>query len=242
MTILHRAGWLLLLLLAVVLAVVYGWAAIGLEVGERIDLFGGITIGRGTEAFSAGGDFRTFQELHSIRDIRRHLRLVYDSFHSVERAEVTVIAAVNGVAFGGGCELTIASDFAIASTAARFAFKEATVGLMPGYGVIRGPEIIGKRWTRRMAMTGEEVDPATALSMNLVQDVVEPDVLIDAAVDLAARIRENAPWGVRLAKQFINRDQGAPGIAESIEATALLMMTPEHKARIEAFFASRNKG
>lgn len=193
-------------------------------------------------AFSAGGDFRTFQELHSIRDIRRHLRLVYDSFHSVERAEVTVIAAVNGVAFGGGCELTIASDFAIASTAARFAFKEATVGLMPGYGVIRGPEIIGKRWTRRMAMTGEEVDPATALSMNLVQDVVEPDALIDAAVGLAARIRENAPWGVRLAKQFINRDQGAPGIAESIEATALLMMTPEHKARIEAFFASRNKG
>lgn len=193
-------------------------------------------------AFSAGGDFRTFQELQTIRDIRRHLRLVYDAFHSVERAEVTVIAAVNGVAFGGGCELTIASDFAIASTNARFAFKEATVGLMPGYGVIRGPEIIGKRWTRRMAMTGEEVDPETAMSIDLVQEVVEPDALVDAAVALAAKIRENAPWGVRLAKQFINRDQGAPGIAESIEATALLMMTEEHKSRIEAFFASRDKG
>lgn len=191
-------------------------------------------------AFSAGGDFRTFQQLQTIRDIRRHLRLVYDAFHSVERAEVTVIAAVNGVAFGGGCELTIASDFAIASTRARFAFKEATVGLMPGYGVIRGPEIIGKRWTRRLAMTGEEIDAATALRIDLVQEVTEPDDLIDAAIALAARIRQNAPWGVRLAKQFINRDQGAPGVAESIEATALLMMTDEHKTRIEAFFASRD--
>jgi len=190
-------------------------------------------------AFSAGGDFHTFQTLTTIRDIRRHLRLVFDSFHSVERAEVTVIAAVNGVAFGGGCELTIASDFAIASTEARFAFKEATVGLMPGYGVIRGPEIIGKRWTRRLAMTGDEIDASTALRIELVQEVTEPEGLIDAALALATKIRANAQWGVRLAKQFINRDQGAPGIAESIEATALLMMTDEHKARIEAFFAQR---
>lgn len=193
-------------------------------------------------AFSAGGDFRTFQELRTIGDIRRHLRLVYDAFHSVERAEVTVIAAVNGVAFGGGCELTIAADFAVASTAARFAFKEATVGLMPGYGVIRGPEIIGKRWTRRLAMTGEEIDAETALAIDLVQEVAEPDRLIDTAAALAARIRENAPWGVRLAKQFINRGQGAPGMAESIEATALLFFTEDHRSRIDAFFAAREQG
>ncbi|MCP3976310.1 MAG: enoyl-CoA hydratase/isomerase family protein [bacterium] len=190
-------------------------------------------------AFSAGGDFATFQELTTISAIRRHLRLVYDAFHSLERAEVTVIAAVNGVAFGGGCEITIASDFAIASTNARFAFKEATVGLMPGYGVIRGPEIIGKRWTRRLAMTGEEIDARTALGIDLVQEVTEPDDLLDAARALAARIRENAPWGVRLAKQFINRDQGAPGIAESIEATALLFLTDDHRERVSEFFEGR---
>ena len=190
-------------------------------------------------AFSAGGDFKMFQELTTISAIRRHLRLVYDSFHSVERAEVTVIAAVNGIAYGGGTELTVAADFAVASTKARFAFKEATVGLMPGYGVIRGPEIIGKRWTRRLAMTGEEIDAATALSINLVQEVTEPDGLIEAARALAAQIRENAPWGVRLAKQFINRNQGAPGVAESIEATALLFLTEEHRQRIEGFFEGR---
>jgi enoyl-CoA hydratase/carnithine racemase len=193
-------------------------------------------------AFSAGGDFHTFQSLTTIRAIRRHLRLVYDAFHSLERAEVTVIAAVNGIAYGGGCEMTIAADFAVASSSARFAFKEATVGLMPGYGVIRGPEIIGKRWTRRLAMTGEEIDAPTALAINLVQEVTEPDGLLDAARALAARIRENAPWGVRLAKQFINRNQGAPGVAESIEATALLFLTEDHRARIAAFFEARENG
>lgn len=193
------------------------------------------------KAFSAGGDFKTFQELTTISAIRRHLRLVYDAFHSVERAEVTVIAAVNGIAFGGGCELTIASDFAVASTEARFAFKEATVGLMPGYGVIRGPEIIGKRWTRRLAMTGETIDAATALGIDLVQEVVEPEELLDSARALAARIRQNAPWGVRLAKQFINRNQGAPGIAESIEATALLFLTDDHRERVAAFFEGREE-
>ena len=190
-------------------------------------------------AFSAGGDFVTFQELNTLARVRRHLRLVYDAFHSVERAEVTVIAAVNGVAYGGGTELAIAADFAIASTDARFAFKEATVGLMPGYGVIRGPEIIGKRWTRRLAMTAEEIDAHTALGIDLVQEVTEPDGLIDAALRLADRIRENAPWGTRLAKQFVNRNQGAPGIAESIEATALLFTTEDHRRRIEAFFEAR---
>ena len=111
---------------------------------------------------------------------------------------------------------------------------------MPGYGVIRGPEIIGKRWTRRLAMTAEEIDAETALRIDLVNEVVDPDELVPAALRWADTIRSNAPWGTRLAKQFINRDQGAPGVAESIEATALLFTTEDHRARIEAFFAARD--
>jgi enoyl-CoA hydratase/carnithine racemase len=88
-------------------------------------------------------------------------------------------------------------------------------------------------------MTGEEIDATTAREIDLVQEVVEPDELLDSARALAARIRQNAPWGVRLAKQFINRNQGAPGIAESIEATALLFLTDEHRERIEAFFEEK---
>lgn len=193
-------------------------------------------------AFSAGGDIATFVELDSVLRSRRHLRLVFDAFHSVERAETPVIAAVNGIAFGGGTELTLASDLAIASDDARFAFKEATVGLMPGYGVIRGPQVIGRRWTRRLAMTGEEVDARKAMEIGLVEEVVPADQILDAAVALAAAIRENAPLGVRLAKAFVNRDQGPPGQAESIEATALLFTTRDHKERVDGFLNRPRSG
>src|SRR5918997_370558 len=72
-------------------------------------------------AFSAGGDIDSFHELTNVDAYRRHLRMVFDSFHSVERAETIVIAAVNGIAYGGGTELTPACDMAIASQHAKFA-------------------------------------------------------------------------------------------------------------------------
>ncbi len=198
-----------------------------------------ILTGKG-RAFSAGGDIGSFSDMAGdLPGFRRHLRLVYDSFHAVERAEVPVIGAVNGIAFGGGTELTLACDLVIASERARFAFKEPTVGLMPGYGVIRGPQVIGRRWTRRLAMTGDEIDAQTALQIGLVEEVVPHDELLDAALGLAASIRESAPMGVRLAKAFINRDQGAPGQAESIEATALLFTTDEHRERVERFLTRK---
>ena len=69
-----------------------------------------------------------------------------------------MVGAINGIAFGGGKGLALACDLVIASSRARFAFKEPTVGLMPGYGVISGPDIIGKRAARYLAMTGRDVD------------------------------------------------------------------------------------
>jgi enoyl-CoA hydratase/carnithine racemase len=209
-----------------------------LAVMDSLDADAGVDVGVLTgagRAFSAGGDIATFAEFGSMPEFRRHLRLVYDAFHSLERADTPIIAAVNGVAFGGGTEITLASDLAIASERARFAFKEPTVGLMPGYGIIRGPQVIGRRWTRRLAMTGEEIDATRAKEIGLVEEVVPHEDLLRAALALAGAIRANAPLGVRLAKQFINRDQGAPGQAESIEATALLFTTDEHKKRVADF-------
>ena len=191
-------------------------------------------------AFSAGGDIAGFAELTDIRAYRRRLRLVYDAFHRVERADVPVVGAINGVAYGGGTELTLACDLAIASDRARFSFKEPTVGLMPGYGVIRGPEIIGKRATRYLAMTGKDIDAHRARELGLVEEVVAHDRLMEACLALAADLASNAPFGVRLAKQFINRDQDAPGIPESIEATALLFATADHKEGVAAFLEKRS--
>ena len=191
------------------------------------------------EAFSAGGDIASFDELHDVHAYRGQLRLVYDAFHSVERAELPVIAAVNGIAYGGGTELTLACDLAIASDRARFAFREATVGLMPGYGVVRGPDVLGRHWTRWLALTADIVDAPRALEIGLVQSAVPHEQLLDEALSVAGRIAANAPLAVRLGKQFVNRDTGGHGLAESIEATALLFTTEDHKEGIAAFLERR---
>lgn len=191
------------------------------------------------EAFSAGGDIAAFAELHDVRAYRRRLRLVYDAFHAVERAEVPVVGAINGIAYGGGTELTLACDLVVAARRARFAFREPTVGLMPGYGIVRGPQVIGPAWTRWLALTADPVDADTALQIGLVQRVVDDDRVVDEAVAVARRIAANAPLGVRLAKQFINRGYAAPGLPESVEATALLFTTADHKEAVEAFLAKR---
>jgi enoyl-CoA hydratase/carnithine racemase len=185
-------------------------------------------------AFSAGGDIATFSELTDIPAYRHHLRLVYDAFCSVERARVAVVGAVNGIAYGGGTELTLACDIAIASTEARFAFRETTVGLTPGWGVIRGPDVIGRPWTKWLALTGEVVDAAKALEIGLVQQVVDPEVLLDTALDLARRIAANPPLAAAVGKQLVNRDT-TDGFTESIEAIALLFTTDDHKAKVREF-------
>jgi enoyl-CoA hydratase/carnithine racemase len=186
-------------------------------------------------AFSAGGDIDSFHDLTDVPAYRRHLRMVFDSFHSVERAETIVIAAVNGVAYGGGTELTLACDMALASEKARFAFKEATMGLMPGFGVLRAPAQIGPAWARWMATTGDAIDAQTAYRIGLVQQLVEHEQLVEEALAVARRVAAHPPIAVRSAKHAINQNITAPGLAGAVEATALLFTTDGHKERVQAF-------
>ena len=178
-------------------------------------------------AFSAGGDIEMFESLTDTQAYRRQVKLVLKAFNDVEMADIPVIGAINGIAYGGGTELTLACDLAIASERARFAFKEVTVGLMPSYGVLRGPDVMGLRATRYLALTGRDIDAHRARELGLVDEVVAHDDLLDEAIALAAQIASNARFGVRYGKTFINRNQGYPGFRESVDATALLFDTPE---------------
>jgi enoyl-CoA hydratase/carnithine racemase len=207
--------------------------AVMAEVDADPSLTAVVLTGEG-RAFSAGGDIGTFAELTDIPAYRHHLRLVYDAFCSVERARVVVIGAVNGIAFGGGTELTLACDIAFASTEARFAFRETTVGLTPGWGIVRGPDVIGRPWTKWLALTGEVIDAAKALEIGLVQQVVAPDDLVDEALDLARRIAVNPPIATAVGKQFVNRGT-TDGFTESIEAIALLFASSDHKRKVQEF-------
>ena len=190
------------------------------------------------KAFSAGGDIADFHALQGMPDYRRQVKMALECFLAIERAETVAIAAVNGLAFGGGTEITLACDVAFASERARFAFKEITLGLMPGYGLVRGPEVMGRAWTHWLTLSGDEVDAAKALEIGLVQQVSPAETLVEDALALAARMAAHPPLALRIAKRFINRN--APvAIAESIEATSFLQADPDTRARVRAFVERR---
>jgi enoyl-CoA hydratase len=189
-------------------------------------------------AFSAGGDIESFSRLTDHHAYRQHLKLVFDAFHSVEVCRLPVIGAVNGIAYGGGTELTLACDYVFASDQAKFGFREVTVGLTPGWGVIRGPDVIGRSWTRRLALAGEIIDAHQALDIGLVQTVVPAEKLLDEARALAARIAAHPRIATAVGKQLINRGT-TPGFSEAIEATALLFTTDDHKKAVAAFLAGQ---
>jgi len=185
-------------------------------------------------AFSAGGDLESFETLTDVRAARNHLRLVFDAFDSVARCSTTVIAAVNGVAFGGGTELTLACDLAVASSEAKFGFKESSHNLMPGFGLVRGPEVIGRAWTQRLALTAETIDAQLAQNIGLVQEVVEPDDLLPRSRSLASMIAANGPIAIEEINAFVHRHHG-DGLHEVTEATALLFATDDHRIARDSF-------
>jgi len=190
-------------------------------------------------AFSAGGDVGTFEAMDGdVCQVRPHLRRVYDAFHAVELCAVPVIAAVNGIAFGGGTELALACDVVLAGESARFAFKEPTMGLMPGYGIVRGPDVMGRHWTRYLALSGREISAVRAERAGLVQEVHPDDGLLPAAVQLATEMAAHSPLATQVGKAFVNRD-AVGGFSESVEATALLFGTAEHRAAFTAFREGR---
>jgi enoyl-CoA hydratase/carnithine racemase len=189
-------------------------------------------------AFSAGGDIESFSLLTDHFAYRKQLRMVFDAFHSVEVARIAVIGAVNGIAYGGGTELTLACDYVFASEEARFGFREVTVGLTPGWGVIRGPDVIGRSWTRRLALAGEIIDAQTALAIGLVQTVVPAGDLLAEARALAARIAAHPRIATAVGKQLINRGT-TDGFIEAAEATALLFTTDDHKKAVADFISGQ---
>ncbi len=160
------------------------------DLDEDPDIHACVITGAG-EAFSSGGDIADFDRLTDVPSYRRQVRLALGAFQSLERCETITIAAVNGLAFGGGTELTLACDLALAASDARFAFREVSVGLMPGYGLVRGPETVGRAWTRWLALTGEEIDAGQAQQIGLVHRVVPSERLVEESLALAGRIAAN---------------------------------------------------
>ena len=120
-----------------------------------------------------------------------------------------VIAAVNGLAVGGGFELALAADLIVASTAARFWLPEAQLGMLPDSGgLLRLPKAIPARLAREMILTGRRMEADEALALNLVTRVVAPDALLDSAMDRAETIARSAPLAIAAARDILRVTEG----------------------------------
>ncbi len=120
-----------------------------------------------------------------------------------------VIAAVNGLAVGGGFELALAADLIVASAAARFWLPEAQLGMLPDSGgLLRLPKAIPARLAREMILTGRRMEAEEALALNLVNRVVAPEALLDSALELADTMAQSAPLAIAAARDILRATEG----------------------------------
>jgi len=170
------------------------------EVKNRNDIKVMIITGEG-KAFVAGADIAEMRDMNPER-AREFSRVGQHTFRCLELLGIPVIAAVNGFALGGGCELAMACDFRIASSKAKFGQPEVSLGLIPGYaGTQRLPRLAGLGNALFMMMTGDMITADEALRMGLVQKIVEPEQLMDEVYKIAQKIASRGPKAIRLVKE-----------------------------------------
>ena len=163
-----------------------------------------IITGAGERAFCAGGDLKQRQGM-SDSDWRHQHEIFEDAFCHLRRFPPPIIAAVNGMAMGGGCEMAVACDLIVASENAVFAQPEVRLGIMPGAGGTQNlPRRIGPGRARDMVFTGRQVKAEEAFQWGLADRLVPHDTLMDEALALAVTIAKNGPIAVQQAKKAIN--------------------------------------
>jgi enoyl-CoA hydratase len=161
---------------------------------------------------------------------------------AVESHEAITIAAVNGYALGGGCELALACDLRLASEAAVFGLPEPTLGIIPGAGgTQRLPRIVGLGRAKEMILTGARWDARTALAAGLVSEVVPAAELLPAARRLAERVLALGPLAVRLAKMALNASSQMPLAAGLVYESTAQAITFDSKDKVEGTTAFLEK-
>jgi enoyl-CoA hydratase len=179
------------------------------ELNAREETRAVIVTGEG-KAFVAGADIAAMTQM-SVGHAEEFGAMGHRVFSEIERFRCPVIAAVNGFALGGGCELALACDFIHASTKAKLGLPEVTLGLIPGFGgTQRLPRRVGVGLARELIYSGEMIDAAEALRIGLVNRVHEPDELMPAVKKLAATIATRGPLAVAAAKMAIRDGADRP--------------------------------
>lgn len=196
-------------------------------------------------AFCAGEDVRGMQGLTEIgtRGFRRVARDIHNVFDELEALEVPVIAAINGVAAGGGLELALSCDFRFAAAGAKLGFPENNVGLIPGSGgCSRLVKLLGIAKAKRLVMSGEMIPASRALEVGLVDEVFSDSELRSKSLEFAQTLAAKAPLALGLAKLVLNACASVdPGTGRHLErlGQSILKKTEDHAEGAKAFVEKR---
>jgi len=201
-----------------------------------------VLTGAGERAFCAGLDLKEVVGKSPL-EARRLSRLGHRVFKLIEDLPKPVIAAVNGYAMGGGMELVLSCDLAIASENAVFSQAEVNVGVTPGWGATqRLWRLVGLRRAKMLVLTGDRVSAAEAERLGIVNKVVAPDKLREEAEALALKLAEKSPVVLRMAKEQLNKALENPlstGLDYEAEAWSLLFSTHDTHEGLKAFLEKR---
>ncbi|HEX5521372.1 MAG TPA: enoyl-CoA hydratase-related protein [Longimicrobiaceae bacterium] len=212
------------------------------EIARRDDVRGAIVTGAGAKAFVAGADIGELAQMGPIDGIevsRQGQRV----FRAIELSRKPIIAAINGFALGGGCELALACHLRLAAESAKFGLPEVKLGIIPGYGgTLRLPRIVGKGRALELILTGEMIDAAEAHRIGLVNRVVPQDELLGAARALMQTILKNGPVALALAIECTTRGLEMDmddGLALESNLFGLLAATEDMREGMGAFLEKR---
>jgi len=201
-----------------------------------------VITGSGDKAFCAGGDLKERRDM-SDEDWRLQHAIFEEAYYAIMDCPVPVIAAVNGAAFAGGCELALACDFIYAADTARFALTEVTLGIMPGGGGTQNlPRAVGARRAKELILTGEPFTAQEAHAWGMVNRLLPASELLDAALATARRIADNAPLSVRQAKKAMRNGADcdlATGLVLEVQAYERMIPTEDRREGMRAFNEKR---
>jgi enoyl-CoA hydratase len=212
------------------------------EVNKSVDIGSAIITGSGQKSFVAGADISEFSSLGATGGKALAQKGQDLVFSKIENSSKPIVAAVNGFALGGGCELAMSCHFRIASDNAKFGQPEVNLGLIPGYGgTQRLVQLIGKGRAMELLMTGNMIDANTALQYGLVNYVVTQEELLSKTKAILAIINSKAPLAIAACIKAANAvfDETKNGLAMEVDLFGQLFDTADAKEGTAAFLEKR---
>jgi len=201
-----------------------------------------IITGSGSKAFAAGADVSEMATLTPV-EAYTFCQGSKTAFAKIESLSKPVIAAISGVAFGGGCELALACDFRIAADNAKFAFPETGLGIIPGGGgTQRLPRLIGATKAKELIFLGDIIDAANAEKIGLVNKIVPVDSLLEEAMKMAKKLAKKPLVAIQMAKEAINNGGNVDinsGLNLEIQNFVIAFSSADGKEGLTAFVEKR---